>query len=72
MTTEIKLEDTKALLIKFCDDIDVCGGVTINEDGKETLVGDDWPDLADSYLKACELLGRQPKWEEWAVSRRDS
>ncbi len=53
-----------ALLNKFCDDIDA---VTLerNEDGYAApMATGGWSDIAKTYLEACELLGREPKWNE--------
>lgn len=55
-------QSAEDLLTEFCTDVELAGGVTYTDDGVETLVGDDWPDLAAVYLKACMLLKREPKW----------
>lgn len=52
------------LLVQFCDTVDATGGATYDKAGVPTLVGDDWPDMADVYLEACKLLGREPTWTE--------
>jgi len=46
----------------FCETIEATGGVEILDDGNATCAGDEeWIDLADSYLKACFALRRDPK-----------
>lgn len=52
------------LLGEFCRDVDA---VTLerNEDGYASPRGTDgWSDLGHDYFKACELLGREPVWDE--------
>jgi hypothetical protein len=46
----------------FCDTIDATGGLLVDTDGCAVPAGDeDWPDLADAYMLACEALGREQK-----------
>lgn len=57
-------------LPSFCDDVDSTGGL-VHSDYKGVMFEErgvayapagapDWPDLALTYLEACELLGREP------------
>lgn len=47
------------VLREFCDDVDAAGGITYDRKGQAVLdQDDDWPDLADTYIKACTVLGR--------------
>jgi len=57
-----KKSDLEDILKRFCEDIEVTGGVVKLDDGNHALATDeDWIDLADTYLKACRALGREPK-----------
>lgn len=50
-------------LRKFCQVIEVTGGVMKNPecDGTYVCAGDDeWVDLADAYIEACHVLKRKP------------
>ena len=52
----------KKVLAEFCADIDATGGVVELVDGNHAPAADeDWIDLAETYLRACEALGRKPK-----------
>lgn len=56
-------------LLDFCDCIEATGGVmeTRSHKGCEIVVpiaDEEWSDLGDSYLQACEALGRKPKMHE--------
>lgn len=64
----LKQPETKIreALEEFCHDIEQTGGIIPNPDsgGDGTFVPDadrDWVDLADTYVKACRALGREPK-----------
>ena len=51
-----------AVLTTFCDRIDATGGVLEYADGAVGPNADPgWTDLGDSYLEACQVLGREPK-----------
>ncbi len=59
-----KAAEAVRLLGTFCRDV---GVVTLerNEDGYACPRGTDgWSDLGKTYLEACELLGREPVWNE--------
>ena len=49
------------VLAEFCDDVEAAGGIVIRG-GSPYLFSDDddWPDLARTYLNACEVLKRKP------------
>lgn len=48
-------------LLDLCNTIEATGGVIAYHDGTHGCAGDrDWIDLADSYLRACAALGREP------------
>jgi len=55
----------KDALVEFCEDIELTGGIEPYYDDKDGMyapVADsEWIDLAETYLKACEALGRKPK-----------
>jgi len=59
-------ETMRAVLPEFCNDIEAVGGVvkTTGQNyshGNYTLAYDkDWVDLAETYVKACHALGRNP------------
>lgn len=49
-------------LREFVEAIDVAGGVRRDKKGYPRPLGDeDWIDLGEAYLLACEALGREPK-----------
>jgi hypothetical protein len=52
---------TQALLT-FIDAIDVTGGIREQDDGTVAPIADeDWIDLGEAYLQACNALGHPPK-----------
>jgi hypothetical protein len=50
-------------LLDLIDTIESTGGILINEYGQLVgcVIDPEWSDLADSYLRACDALGRKPK-----------
>jgi len=57
--------DAAKVLADLCDTIDAAGGLEHADDddvnGRLVPVGDpDWIDLAEVYLAACDVLGREP------------
>lgn len=57
MPEEIAIEALRDLVAT----IEACGGVTKDRKGLVVPVADmEWPDLGDSYLKACNALGLKP------------
>jgi len=53
-------------LRKFVDAVNATGGLVVNDAGETAPAADeDWIDLADAYLAACEALGVEP----WNVER---
>lgn len=54
--------DYAAALAGFCMTIEASGGVKDLEDGVGCVADEDWLDLASDYLRACALLGREPKY----------
>lgn len=53
--------DAHSVLEEFVNDIELTGGVFKDKNGWYTLVADpDWIDLAETYVKACRVLGRKP------------
>lgn len=60
-SNRVSTKKLKEALKLFCEDIDSTGGVTMNAKGFYSPLGDpDWLNLADSYMKACQALGRKP------------
>lgn len=58
-----KKDSPLSVLEDLCTTVEVTGGVVPNPecDGTFVLVADrDWVDLADVYIRACAVLGRQP------------
>lgn len=56
------MDQYRKLLEEFCDDVDAVGLVR-NEHGYASPYGTEgWSDIGLTYMKACELLGRQPRW----------
>jgi hypothetical protein len=53
--------ELEAVLKEFCDDIDATGGVLFNGLVYRPVGDEEWTDLAATYMRACELLGREPK-----------
>jgi hypothetical protein len=52
----------EAVLTDLIDVIDATGGIYRDRDHNACPVGDpEWTDLGDVYLRACRLLGREPK-----------
>lgn len=50
-----------AALEDFVRTIEVTGGIVKKRDGTVAPAGDeDWIDLGDCYLRACDALGQQP------------
>jgi hypothetical protein len=52
-----------AALNDFCRTVEATGGVVEVDTGFEPVADREWYDLADSYIKACDALGRKPKVE---------
>lgn len=65
--TGLRLENVnlKALLLEFAEDIECTGGLVENEELAYLAPAADteWVDLAETYLKVCSLLHREPKIE---------
>jgi hypothetical protein len=52
-------------LAKFCDVVDASGGLEIDYKGYVVPAADEeWIDLADAYMCACETLSRKIKWKK--------
>ena len=50
-----------AALRQFVDTINATGGLVVNDAGETAPAADeDWIDLAEAYLAACEALGVEP------------
>ena len=50
-------------LLTFVDTIDVTGGIRDQGDGTVAPIADeDWIDLGEAYLQACNALGHPPKY----------
>ncbi len=48
-------------LAEFCDTIEDTGGVKKDDKGYHVPVADeDWIDLGEAYMRACDALGRKP------------
>lgn len=59
------LDDALKALEMFRSTIEATGGVVLNSHGHYEPVGDqDWIDLGESYVRACEALGREPMVEK--------
>lgn len=57
----MNVEHLKVALMSFVYDIEVSGGIVEDDNGNVYPVADPaWPDLAISYLKACEALDQEP------------
>jgi len=59
-----KIDKMRAALRDFTGAIEATGGVTASpeDEGYTVPVADeDWIDLGEAYLKACEALGKKPK-----------
>lgn len=57
--------DCKAALDAFVDAIDATGGVVKTRSGHYAPVADeDWIDLGEAYMDACEVLDIEPKVED--------
>ena len=55
-----------AALRQFVDTVNATGGLVVNDAGETAPAADeDWIDLADAYLAACEALSVEP----WNVER---
>lgn len=55
----------QAALKAFVDAIDATGGVVEFENGEIVpAVDEEWLDLGDAYMQACDALGVEPKIEE--------
>jgi len=55
-----------AALRQFVDTVNATGGLVVNDAGETAPAADeDWTDLAEAYLAACEALGVEP----WNVER---
>lgn len=49
------------VLAEFVSDINLTGGVYLDKKGLHHPVADpDWIDLAETYLKACQAIGKKP------------
>lgn len=54
-------ERLASALTKFCETIEITGGVRRTRKGHYEPVGDpSWIDLGDAYIEACGALGREP------------
>lgn len=55
------------VLIEFCKDIEDTGGVKLDAGGSGCVVplaDDTWIDIGETYLKACEVLNRDPLYKK--------
>lgn len=58
--TEKRTHEISALW-NFCDVIDNTGGIKKDDKGYHVPVADeDWIDLGEAYMRACDALGRKP------------
>jgi hypothetical protein len=52
----------RAAIEKFIDTIEATGGVFKDRKGYHIPIGDqEWLDLGEAYVAACEAIGREPK-----------
>ncbi len=53
-----------AVLIEFVDDVECCGGLEYNLEERTygPTAALEWTAIAVTYLKACSVLGREPKY----------
>jgi hypothetical protein len=62
LTESESIERLRAVLSEFVGDIDNTGGIQRDRHGWPAPVADpDWIDLGETYLKACNVLGVEPK-----------
>jgi hypothetical protein len=62
--TEDRVREALEALREFVSDINVTGGVVENPDGTYSPAADeDWVDLGQTYMRACEALGLTPETE---------
>jgi hypothetical protein len=55
----------RAVLEKFVEDVEATGGVAVRHVAiTYPLAAEDWTDLASTYLQACAVLGREPKYAD--------
>jgi len=55
-------------LMSFVSTVESTGGVVQREDGLHYPVADEeWIDVGEAYLEACEALGRDPKVERYTL-----
>lgn len=60
-TTSIDPTKTEKALREFVSTINNTGGVWANGDGTHSPVADDdWIDIGEAYMAACEALGEEP------------
>jgi hypothetical protein len=62
-TVLTSIDQISEALNDFIATIEATGGLTRTSRREPVPYADeDWPDLADAYLKACQALGREPMW----------
>lgn len=55
---------TAQALQEFIDAIEATGGVRATPKGYVPVADEDWIDLGEAYMSACEAIGREPKEEK--------
>jgi hypothetical protein len=61
MSEKVNLAEATTALRLFVDTVNSTGGLVVNDAGETAPAADEeWTDLADAYLKACEALGVEP------------
>ena len=55
-------ELAKAALVDLIETIEATGGVVMLPNGQCAPIADeDWIDLGEAYMRACEAIGKEPK-----------
>ncbi len=66
------LRGLSAILKEFVRDVNQTGGVQLNDEGLHAPVADeDWIDLGETHVKACDILGAKAKVTPFSNARGD-
>jgi hypothetical protein len=65
VSKKLNMEAGEKALRLLVETVNATGGLIINDAGENVPAADeDWMDLTDAYLAACEALGVEPQNEE--------